>query len=71
MGREEHAQLGQAHLWLRALGLLAWGFVGISRLASTQLDFLPPWLAPWLLYGLAYSSWTSQSSRTGRCRSTR
>ena len=52
--REGHAQLGKAHSWLRVLGFLAWGFVGLSRLWSSRPDHLPSWMAAWLVFGLGY-----------------
>jgi signal transduction histidine kinase len=46
---EERAALGRIELWLRAVGGAVWAFVGISRFSEGA----PPWLWPWLLYGVA------------------
>ncbi len=53
-GREDYAQLGRAEVWLRAIGFLIWGFVGMTKLSSQGPTEPSAWLFPWAVYGAAY-----------------
>jgi signal transduction histidine kinase len=59
----ERAAVAAIEPYLRAIGFLIWGFIGVSRLVSAGAG--APWLAPWLIYGVGFlaSAWHARLPR--------